>query len=187
MSLFGVDIPPDLLYLPEWLSEDEHESVLVEVDGNAFETMLSRRVQHYGARYDYQSGEVQSVGSAPPIPTELQKIGKRLFSEGYFDRDPDQVIVNEYLWDQGIARHIDRTSFGSVVATVSLLESWPMQFFGPHDEKLEVLLEARSLAVMRGESRYLWSHGILKRKSDAIGGLRVNRTRRLSLTFRTLL
>ena len=61
-----------------------------------------------------------------------------------------------------------------------------MDFESPNGEKIEVLLEARSLAVMTGKSRSEWTHTIAKRKSDLIGGLRRLRGRRVSLTFRTL-
>jgi len=186
VSLFESEMPPGLLYLPNWLSVSEHDRAVAEVDDNYFETTLSRRVQHYGARYDYFSSEVLLAGTAPAIPENLGLIGQRLFNEGIFDQVPDQVIVNEYLGDQGIAQHIDRHSFGPVVATVSLLESWYMQFISPLDKKADVFLENCSLAVMTKDSRYVWSHGIAKRKSDSLGGIRTHRSRRLSLTYRTL-
>jgi len=111
---------------------------------------------------------------------------RTVIRRGVFQAEPDQVIANEYLEDQGIAAHIDRLTFGEAVATVSLLEMWPMEFASPDGEKLEVLLGIRSLAVMQGESRKTWTHAIPKRKSDMVGGLKQKRVRRVSLTFRTL-
>lgn len=172
--------------MPSWLSAEEQDLAVDGVDSHEFETTLTRRAQHFGARYDYFATEVLEIGSGPEIPPQLQIIGERLFIERYFAKAPDPVIVNECLSDQGIAAHIDRISFGQYVATVSLLESWPMQFAGINDEKIEVLLESRSLAVMTNESRYKWTHGVAKRKSDRVGGLRVQRKRRLSLTYRTV-
>lgn len=186
MSLFHIELPPGLIYVPRWLSDEEHSAALEEIDNHQFESTLSRRVQHYGARYDYFSSELKGADSAPPIPTILSKIGSRLFAEGYFEKMPSQVIINEYLTDQGIASHIDKNTFGPAVATISLLESWPMQFLDPNGIRIEVLLEARSLAVMTHESRYTWSHGIAKRKVDVVGGLRIPRSRRLSMTYRTV-
>jgi len=186
MSLFEPQLPPGLLYIPEWLSQLEHDAALQEVDSLPFDESLSRRVQHYGAKYDYSFAKVDERGTAPEIPPCLSKIGERLLNEGFFEAEPDQVIVNEYLEDQGIAAHIDRLTFGEAVATVSLLEMWPMDFVGPDGEKLEVLLGVRSLAVMQGESRKTWTHAIPKRKTDVVGGLKQKRVRRVSLTFRTL-
>lgn len=186
MSLFDPHLPPGLLYVPDWLSQPEHDSALNEVDSLPYDESLSRRVQHYGAKYDYSFAKVSEKGTAPDIPPCLLKIGERLFVEGYFHVEPDQVIVNEYLEDQGIAAHIDRLTFGDAIATVSLLETWPMEFMSPDGERLEVLLGVRSLAVMRGDSRKTWTHSIPKRKTDVVGGLRRRRVRRVSLTYRTL-
>ena len=47
-----------------------------------------------------------------------------------------------------------------------------------------LLLEPRSLLVLNDEARYDWEHGIAPRKRDVWQGLRVERRRRLSVTFR---
>jgi alkylated DNA repair dioxygenase AlkB len=186
LSLFETAMPPGLIYVPEWLSDSEHDALICLIDGSPFDESLMRRVQHYGARYNYESSAVELAGSAPPIPQEIKNIGERLFSEGFFSRPPEQVIVNEYIGSQGIAPHIDRTSFGEAVATVSLNESWSMKFRGPNEETSEILLEKKSLAVMTQLSRYEWTHEIPKRKYEVMSGMRRLRHRRISLTFRTI-
>ena len=186
MSLFDLSFPPGLIFVSNWLSESEHAAAVSEIDSLPFDSSLARRVQHYGARYDYSHASVQDLGSAPEIPPVLQTIGVRLFDEGYFPKTPDQVIVNEYVENQGIAAHIDRMTFGEAVATISLLETWPMDFESASGERIEVVLEVKSLAVMTGKSRSEWTHAIAKRKSDLIGGLRRPRGRRISLTYRTI-
>ena len=186
MDLFSTQLPPGLIYLDDWISAAEHGVALASIDGLPFNDVLSRRTQQYGYFYDYQSSEVNVRDSAPQPPEALAKLSHRLAAEGYFHRVPDQIIVNEYLAGQGIAEHIDRDSFGPVVATVSLVESWPMLFKSPEDEEIEVLLRSSSLALMTGASRTLWKHEIRKRKNDVVGGLKIPRTRRLSLTFRTV-
>jgi len=180
-------LPPGLLYFPNWLSNDEHDLVMSEIDSRNFDNTLSRRVQHYGTRYDYKSAALDRQGSAPMIPPVISLFCKRLVSVGLFEVEPDQVIVNEYLTGQGIAKHIDKSSFGAQVATISLCESWPMVFNGPNGETISKVLECRSLAVMTGDARYKWTHQITKRKSDLVGKSRVRRVRRVSLTFRTIL
>ena len=187
MKLFS-ELPPGLIYISDWVSGEDQNSIVHEIDTMQFDGTLLRRVQHYGAKYNYDSSVVEQIGSAPPIPPEMNRLGKRLVDEGYFDRLPDQVIVNEYVGSQGIAQHIDRESFGEAVASVSLLESWPMIFRGPIDEKIEVVLERGSLTVMTGPSRHVWSHEIPKRRTEKVDGLvtRAIRGRRLSITFRTI-
>jgi alkylated DNA repair protein alkB family protein 8 len=66
-----------------------------------------------------------------------------------------------------------------------------MQFRHPDRRSVKeraVYLPPRSLLVLTGEARYLWSHGIVPRKLDlvpAAEGLTVlERRRRVSLTFR---
>ena len=66
-----------------------------------------------------------------------------------------------------------------------------MDFRHPIGHHLSVLVPPRSLLVMTGESRYVWSHGITPRKSDivpsAAGGLTLAaRGVRTSFTFRKL-
>ena len=187
MKLFS-ELPPGLIYISDWVSGEDQNLIVHEIDTMQFDETLLRRVQHYGAKYNYDSSVVEQIGSAPPIPPEMNRLGKRLVDEGYFDRLPDQVIVNEYVGSQGIAQHIDRESFGEAVASVSLLESWPMIFRGPIDEKIEVVLERGSLTVMTGPSRHVWSHEIPKRQTEKVDGLvtRAIRGRRLSITFRTI-
>lgn len=178
--------PPGLIYFANWLSIEEHDLILNEIDCRIFDTTLSRRVQHYGTIYDYAASTIGRVGNAPAIPPLMSKLATRLEAEGLFDRIPDQVIVNEYIAGQGIARHIDKDSFGPQVATISLCESWQMDFLGPNGEMVAKILERCSLTVMTGDSRYKWKHQIAKRKSDVIGRNRVQRKRRISLTFRTI-
>lgn len=186
MNLFSSSLPPGLVYLSDWISEEEHQTAVAEIDALPFKTDLSRRTQHYGFFYDYRVSDVDVAHPAPTALENLQQIATRLADEGHFHRVPDQIIVNEYLSDQGIAEHIDHLSFGPVVATLSLLESWNMTFCSPQKEKMDVNLERCSLALMIGESRNVWTHEIKKRQTDVVGGLKVPRQRRLSVTFRTV-
>jgi len=41
--------------------------------------------------------------------------------------------------------------------------------------------------VMGGDARYLWRHSIAARRSDVVDGRGIERDRRVSLTFRTVL
>jgi alkylated DNA repair dioxygenase AlkB len=187
MSFLADPVPPGLLYFPNWISDFEHDQLLQGIDGRNFETSLARRVQHYGARYHYDSSQVAEIGSAPPIPEFLTSICERLYRECDFERMPEQVIVNEYLGNQGIAAHVDRNTFGPKVATISLIESWYMKFRNlDGNETIDVLLETNSLAIMTNESRSTWSHEIKKVKTDKVAGLKKDRGRRISITLRTI-
>jgi len=59
--------------------------------------------------------------------------------------------------------------------------------FGHSQERLLLWLPPRSILLLRGESRYKWSHGIPPRKFDLVGGDLRRRETRVSLTFRKVL
>ncbi|KAK0672422.1 hypothetical protein QBC41DRAFT_25022 [Cercophora samala] len=50
----------------------------------------------------------------------------------------------------------------------------------------ELMLPARSLLVMRGASRYGYTHGIRPRKTDVVDGMTVKREGRYSITMRSV-
>ena len=81
MSLLEPELPSGLIYVANWLTHQEHEDAVATVDQSPFDTSLQRRVQHYGARYDYNSSSISELGSAPEIPNVLNIIGERLFKE----------------------------------------------------------------------------------------------------------
>ncbi|WP_090196612.1 alpha-ketoglutarate-dependent dioxygenase AlkB [Yoonia tamlensis] len=51
---------------------------------------------------------------------------------------------------------------------------------------VDLALEPRSLLVISGEARHVWTHAIPSRKSDIVNGQKHSRSRRLSLTFRKM-
>lgn len=180
-----------LTYKPGYLSDAEQREMLQCVDGESWMTDLSRRVQHYGWRYDYREKTVSREMKLGALPVWLQGTAKRLHDEEIFDRTPDQVIVNEYEPGQGIALHADRNCFGPVVVTISLGDDWEMRF-RPVSTKSNaadktLMLECGSVVVLAGDARHKWMHGIDRRKVETDGNGRRSRSRRVSLTFRTVL
>jgi alkylated DNA repair dioxygenase AlkB len=182
---------PGLVYLPDWLDDLGQQQLLADIDAERWSTELRRRVQHYGHRYDYgrRAVAVPDGGSATPIPTWARTLALRLHVEGHTDRPADQVIVNEYLPGQGISAHVDCVPcFGPAVAAVSLGSACVMDFTGPdHADTVPVWLLPGSLCLMTGPARYEWRHAIAARKSDPAPAGRVPRSRRVSVTFRTVL
>ena len=181
--------PPGLIYRPDFVTEEEETRLLECIDSAEWITELSRRVQHYGWRYDYKAGRIDESMRLGELPEWASGLGRRLVKKGLMTELPDQVIVNEYRGKQGIGKHTDSKSFTEQIATVSLLETWDMWFFRPGEEKVEKPLERRSVAVMTGDARYKWKHEIPKRLNEVrVDGqgkkTRVKRNRRISLTFR---
>lgn len=175
---------PGLTYIADYIDEAAESALMQHIDAQPWITDLKRRVQHYGYRYYYQSGNA-TVAPLGPLPDWLMPYCIRLRESGAFSELPDQVIINEYLPGQGIAPHIDRTRFDRTVASLSLGSPCVMDFIHSETaEKTSRLLEPRSLLLITDEARYLWKHGIAPRKTDRYQGQIIQRTRRISLTFR---
>ena len=181
---------PGLHYFPDFLDRDAQARACAAIDAAPWRDDLTRRVQHYGWRYDYQARAITRDMRIGPLPDWLHGMSCHLAERtGLFDAVPGQVIVNEYLPGQGIAMHVDRECFGPAVATVSLADDWLMDLrpVDPSRGGAESLLLGRGSAlVLTGEARQSWLHGIAKRKRDRIGGIWRKRQRRVSLTFRTV-
>lgn len=192
--LFAIDNLPEtairgLTYLPDYISADEEQALMAHIDQQSWITDLKRRVQHYGYLYDYKARAVTSDAYLGRLPDWLQPLAQRLYDEGTFPAVPDQAIVNEYLPGQGISAHIDCVPcFADTIASLSLGSPAVMQFVNPKTgKKREIPLEERSLIILSGEARYEWMHAIPARKADIVNGLKINRGRRVSLTFRNII
>ena len=188
LSFFPDEWPDGLSYRENYISEEEAKRLVQKVDAARWRTDLKRRVQDYGYRYDYITRQARRDDYLGPLPALFQKLAERLAFERHFQTVPDQVIVNEYQPGQGISAHIDcQPCFGETIASVSLLSACVMRFASQNDsQQMDLHLQPASLLVLKDDARLLWSHAIQPRKSDVIEGQRHHRSRRISLTFRTM-
>lgn len=188
-------VPQGLEYRPEFVSPAEEAELLGRIDDADWLTDIARRVAHFGYKYDYSNRRLDDFARIGPLPEWLLWLARRARTAATPDiadlldaEQPfEQAIINEYLPGQGIAPHIDRDCFGPVVATVSLGSAVNMDFVRDDTSQRYVeRLEPRSLAIMSGDARSIWRHGIAKRRSDLWQGCRFQRQRRVSITFRTI-
>ena len=187
--------PRGLEYHPDLLAASEEARLLAHIDHSEWLTDLSRRVMHFGYKYDYTSRRLDETARIGPLPEWLAQLSRMVrdaaSEEAKQSLDPhrpfEQAIINEYLPGQGIAPHIDRDCFGPIVATVSLGSAVNMDFCcdSTGDEYVQ-RLEPCSLVLLYGDARLKWRHGIAKRRSDTWNGYRTKRQRRVSITFRTV-
>jgi alkylated DNA repair dioxygenase AlkB len=177
-----------LTYISDFISAQEQDFLLAQIDQQPWLTDLKRRVQHYGYKYDYKARTVDHNAYLGSLPGWLSSVSNKLHNDGIFPSVPDQVIVNEYLPGQGISAHIDCVPcFADTISSLSLASSCVMEFSNPKTgEKKSITLEDRSLIVLSGPARYEWQHAIPARKSDIINGIKTERGRRVSLTFRNI-
>ena len=169
-GLQEVEAVPGLTFLEDFLTPEHQDHCVQRVDSAAhqWKNDLSRRVQHYGWRYDYKARAITPDMHIGALPDWLADLAQRLYDEtGLFDRVPEQVIVNEYLPGQGIATHIDHPGFGPTVCTISLLDDWEMDFSENWRDKSPALLQRGSCVLLTGDARSIWQHGIAPRKSEA--------------------
>lgn len=187
-SLFPKEIPiPDLQYFEGFISKEEELNLIQQIDDIDWMTDLKRRVQHYGYKYDYKSRRIDLNMKIGELPTWVDFLIQRFLENKIFQKPPDQLIINEYFQGQGIAAHIDcEPCFEDTVVSISLNSDVIMDF-SKEKVKIPFVLNQRSLVVLKGESRYDWKHGIAARKSDQINGIKKQRTRRISLTFRRVI
>jgi alkylated DNA repair dioxygenase AlkB len=182
--MFGIT---GLLYIPHYISAPHHEFLIQTIDAQEWRSDLARRTQHYGYVYDYRTKRVDSSSRLGDLPPWLHRIALQLAGDGIISQPPDQAIINEYAPGQGIANHIDCVPcFDDVVISLSLAAPVVMDL-KRNDKHVPILLDARSLLVLRGEARYHWTHGIAKRQHDTVDWQVIPRERRLSVTFRNVI
>ena len=95
---------------------------------------------------------------------------------------PDHVLLNEYEPGDGCKSHIDDVSFwNDWVVGVSFGSGCVMRIGG-----CDMFIPQRSVYVLSGDARYNLGHGIDFVKTDEYYGDVIERSKRTSLTFRTI-
>lgn len=200
-----------LVLVRDFVSGSEAEDLLGWIDTKGvWETVLNRRVQHYGYSFDYKNKIIGSVRERD-IPGVFLGLAERMVALGLLGEVPDQVTVNEYEVGKGIGPHIDsHHTIGEEISVISLGSGILFDFYElriPEDGgggldkpsggfrkydrvgRRTVYIPENSLYIMKEEIRYSWEHGIKSRKFDSVQGedgaqRRRRRGRRLSITFR---
>lgn len=184
-----------LVVVDDFISEADEQALLDGFDSPAlWQAQITRRTQHFGYAYDYaiQGAEFDKpIAAFPPL---LRGLVDRLLGSQCLRVRPNQATLQEYTPGQGIPPHIDTVwAFGEELASLSLLAGSVMRFkpvftVGVDPATVvDVAFPRRALLVLTGEARYKWSHSICARKHDRVDGKVVERGRRLSFTFRTVL
>jgi len=194
------ELPEGFLYRDDFLSEPEESELLgifQKLDFNAYDYhgyQAKRRVVRFGVNYDINTS---ALNDAQPIPDYLLGIRARAaefarvtsvgnstaIPAAAHEISPDdlvQAMVSEYSIGTPIGWHRDAPQFGIIIG-ISLGSACRMRLkpYSSRSESrgkiLSLLLEPRSIYVMKGEARSAWQHSI-----PAVEQLRY------SITFRTL-
>jgi alkylated DNA repair dioxygenase AlkB len=173
---------PGFTLQQDFITETEERELLEHVETGPWETDWRRRIQQYGLGYAGEHG--RKATWVRDFPDWLNDLAHKV--EPFFDRFPENSVINEYIPPLGIGPHRDYPTFGSTVACVSLASDIVMNFIhAKQDLRVQVYVPARSLWVITGRARWEWQHAIASRLTDEINGERRARSRRVSITFRT--
>ncbi|XP_038243390.2 alkylated DNA repair protein alkB homolog 8 isoform X5 [Dermochelys coriacea] len=144
-DIIPISLPPGLVMIEELVSPEEEQKMLESID--------------------WTENEVNQNG----LPGICSMLLEKCLKQGYIKHKPDQLTINQYEPGQGIPPHIDtHSAFEDEIISLSLGTEIVMDFKHPDGRTVAVMLPQRSLLVMTGESRYLWTHGITPRKFDIV-------------------
>lgn len=130
---------PGLLLVPDFLSESEETSLLSFLDGQPWDTVRLRQMQHYGFRFDYRINDVDRTrplerqGAA--IPQQFEQILKRMEVLGVLEEQ--QKRINEEAQAATAAAAAASSSSSSSSSTPAPIRYTPDQLtvnrYGPGD------------------------------------------------------
>uniref|UniRef100_A0A6Q2Y746 Fe2OG dioxygenase domain-containing protein n=1 Tax=Esox lucius TaxID=8010 RepID=A0A6Q2Y746_ESOLU len=170
-------LPPGLVLVEEFVSLEEEALLLDAIDWKSHDEEVTvqkalkhRRVKHYGYEFRYDNNNVDKDKPLPGgLPQACVFVLERCVRDRHVKVMPDQLTVNQYQAGQGIPPHVDtHSAFEEPILSLSLGAKTVMDFRHPDGRSVAVVLPGRSLLVMKGESRYLWTHGITPRKFDVV-------------------
>jgi alkylated DNA repair dioxygenase AlkB len=178
-------LPDGLVYRPEFLSTADEETLLAEIRRLPLEEAryksftARRRIASFGAGYDFESN---ALLPAPPLAPFLLALRERVAAwAGIPAAELTQCTIAEYQAGTQLGWHRDVPRFGAV-AGVSLASAGRMRLrrypHVKHEQERAILLlvEARSVYLLRDDARWRWQHAISPTKAL-----------RYSITFRTVL
>ena len=171
--------PLGLTIIEDFLSTSEEDSLvsLINCDfaqkstNHSENNLKHRKVLHYGYSFKYGSNDVDlsdPLANTEP-PSLIKQLIDKVIDTGLCSERPDQVTVNKYEPGQGISDHVDNPdAFGKHIISVSMCAQTIFEMRHRKGYHVNLLLKPRSLLIMSGESRYVWSHAIKPKKFDVI-------------------
>ncbi|XP_066495020.1 alpha-ketoglutarate-dependent dioxygenase alkB homolog 6 [Tiliqua scincoides] len=169
--------PPAAYYIPNFITEEEEAHLLQQVYGAPkpkWTQLSGRRLQNWGG-LPHPKGMVLEN-----LPPWLQSYANKVSSLGAFGGEvANHVLVNEYRPGEGIMPHEDGPLYFPTVTTINLGSHTLLDFYHPisrgqhmEDDQgpalqteeqrhtLSLLLEPRSLLVLREDMYVRYLHGI---------------------------
>ena len=168
------ELPSGLVYQPEFLDAREEGELLEGIRALALqearykEYTARRRVASFGAGYDFDANELTPAPEMAPLLLPLRdKVAAWL---GVPPAEFGYALVAEYRPGTQLGWHRDVPQFEDVVG-VSLLNDAVMRFrpYPPREPRkadvIKMVVEPRSIYLLRGASRWNWQHSVAPTKS----------------------
>jgi alkylated DNA repair dioxygenase AlkB len=188
---------PGLYICDDIIDQDFELNLLHQINQEKWLSELSRRVQHYGYKYDYKKHLIDKndyLGELPVWSNVISNNISKLMEKSCIQlpyKKFDQMIINEYKTRQGISPHRDCIPcFQDGIASVTIGCNGIMTFAkcesnsnDDDEEKHHILLKRRSVVLLTGESRYKWTHAVIPAKNKIF----TESNPRISLTFRKII
>jgi alkylated DNA repair dioxygenase AlkB len=165
-SLFAPELPDGFLYQSDFLSDTEEADLMAMIETLEFGAyefrgyIAKRRVAAYGG--GYESGNRRMAIASDLIPPFLRPIRKRAAAVAVMSADDIvQALVTEYSVGTPIGWHRDSPQFETIIG-ISLRSSCKLRLkpYQGEGRIVSVLLEPRSIYVMRGAARWNFQHSI---------------------------
>lgn len=178
--------PETVIYIRNFITSEEEHHILrhVEQAPKPKWTQLSRRrLLNYGG-VPHKNGMI-----AEAIPDWLQTYVEKINNLGVLgDRKANHVLVNEYLQGQGIMPHFDGPLFCPIISTISCGSHTVLQLHKTAEsdsnamnpdasletkttepDSIQVLVERRSLLMIKDDAYQKYMHSIEERDEDVVG------------------
>lgn len=175
-------IERDLTLHPNFITVDQEKSLVDEI-----EPIISRRRYEFDHWDDAIHGfrETDRFTWNPDNANVFERIRDTAFPK------KADIINKVHILDLAetgwIKPHVDSVRFcGNIIAGLSLLTDSVMRFVMEENKSVvfDVLLQRRSLYVMKDDIRYKFLHEILKNEESFFDGIRVEKGRRISFICR---
>jgi alkylated DNA repair dioxygenase AlkB len=180
-TLFPIDnLPEGFLYQPDFLSEAEEADLIAIFRQLPFQSFdfhgytARRRVLEFGMEYDFATRRATPTQSFPEFLSPVRERAAQF--AGISAAALVEGMVTEYSPGAPIGWHRDAPQFGTIIG-ISLAGTARMRFkpYKAEGKPVALVLERRSIYLMRGPARWKFQHSI-----PAVKELRY------SITFRTL-